>query len=320
MAVRTNFELFDFLSGSLSGYDLSITASDKDGVTQTVTSTDNTKRYFLHKYGTRIYPVLTGMNSATPDMARANFVEDFRAWVSNRQHNIDLQYQALNDYEYSPIENVFRHEVETIDATDETTYGRKDTESGTDSVTYGKKDTESGTDSITYGKKDTESGTDSITYGKKDTESGTDTLTKGGSEVHEIEKAGFNSPQSYTNDTKDTLTFTNRTEGTQYGHVNTESGTDSTQYGHVNTQSGTDSTQYGHVNTQSGTDSTQYGHVNTQSGTDSTDKDSTRTLDVNANVGVSTAQSLIDEELKLRLISLADMLLDNFIDDYTYYS
>ena len=292
MAVRTNFELFDFLSGSLSGYDLSITASDKDGVTQTVTSTDNTKRYFLHKYGTRIYPVLTGMNSATPDMARANFVEDFRAWVSNRQHNIDLQYQALNDYEYSPIENVFRHEVETIDATDETTYGRKDTESGTDSVTYGKKDTESGTDSITYG--------------KKDTESGTDTLTKGGSEVHEIEKAGFNSPQSYTNDTKDTLTFTNRTEGTQYGHVNTESGTDSTQYGHVNTQSGTDSTQYG--------------HVNTQSGTDSTDKDSTRTLDVNANVGVSTAQSLIDEELKLRLISLADMLLDNFIDDYTYYS
>ena len=292
MAVRTNFELFDFLTGSLTGYDLSITATDKEGVTQTVSSNDNTKRYFLHKYGTRIYPVLTGMNSATPDMARANFVEDFRAWVSNRQHNIDLQYQALNDYEYSPIENVFRHEVETIDATDETTYGRKDTESGTDSVTYGKKDTESGTDSITYG--------------KKDTESGTDTLTKGGSEVHEIEKAGFNSPQSYTNDTKDTLTFTNRTEGTQYGHVNTESGTDSTQYGHVNTQSGTDSTQYG--------------HVNTQSGTDSTDKDSTRTLDVNANVGVSTAQSLIDEELKLRLISLADMLLDNFIDDYTYYS
>ena len=278
MAVRTNFELFDFLSGSLSGVDLSITASDKDGVTQTVTSTDNTKRYFLHKYGTRIYPVLTGMNSATPDMARTNFVEDFRAWVSNRQHNIDLQYQALNDYEYSPIENVFRHEIETIDATDETTYGRKDTESGTDSVTYGKKDTESGTDSITYG--------------KKDTESGTDTLTKGGSEVHEIEKAGFNSPQSYTNDTKDTLSFTNRTEGTQYGHVNTESGTDSTQYG----------------------------HTNTQSGTDSTDKDSTRTLDINANVGVSTAQSLIEEELKLRLISLADMLLDNFIDDYTYYS
>ena len=278
MAVRTNFELFDFLSGSLSGYDFSITATDKDGVTQTVSSTDNTKRYFLHKYGTRIYPVLTGMNSATPDMARTNFVEDFRAWVSNRQHNIDLQYQALNDYEYSPIENVFRHEIETIDATDETTYGRTDTESGTDS----------------------------ITYGKTDTESGTDTLTKGGSEVHEIDKAGFNSPQSYTNDTKDTLTFTNRTEGTQYGHTNT--------------QSGTDETQYGHTNTQSGTDETEYGHVNTASGTDSTDKDSTRTLDVNANVGVSTAQSLIEEELKLRLISLSDMLLDNFIDDYTYYS
>ena len=43
MAVRTNFELFDFIT---SGYDLSISATDKDGNTQTVSSTDNTKRYF----------------------------------------------------------------------------------------------------------------------------------------------------------------------------------------------------------------------------------------------------------------------------------
>lgn len=316
MAVRTNFEVFDILDNSL---DYSITATDKEGVTQNVITSANARQYMNHKYGTRSYSVLTGLNPATVADAKTNFHDDFHLWLVNRQHNIDRMYQALFDYDYSPIENVFRHEVETIDATDATTYGRKDTQSGTDSVTYGKKDTQSGTDSVTYGKKDTESGTDSVTYGKKDTESGTDTLTKGGSEAHEIEKAGFNTPNAYTKDTKDTLTYTNRTEGTQYGHVNTESGTDSTQFGHTNTQSGTDSTQYGHTNTQSGTDSTIYGHVNTASGSDSIDRDSTRELDINANVGVSTAQSLIEEELTLRLKSLAEMLIDNFMDDYTFY-
>ena len=317
MAVRTNYELIDILD---AGKDYSITATDLEDTTQTVITSANAMQYMSRKYATRFYSVLRGGTPATVTDATNDFASDFRLWIMNRQHNIDKLYQSMFDYDYSPIENVDRHESETIDATDATTYGRKDTESGTDSVTYGKKDTESGTDSTTYGKKDTQSGTDSVTYGKKDTESGTDTLTKGGSEVHEIDKAGFNSPSTYSNDTKDTLSFTNRTEGTQYGHVNTESGTDSTQYGHTNTQSGTDSTQYGHTNTQSGTDSTQYGHTNTQSGTDSTDHDSERTLHVHGNIGVTSNVQLLTEEENYRLQSLAELLIDNFINDYTYYS
>ena len=345
MAVRTNYELIDILDAEK---DYSITATDLEDTTQTVITSANAMQYMSRKYATRFYSVLRGGSPATVTDATNDFASDFRLWLTNRQHNIDKLYQSMFDYDYSPIENVDRHESETIDATDATTYGRKDTESGSDSVTYGKKDTESGTDSVTYGKKDTQSGTDSttygkkdtqsgtdsVTYGKKDTESGTDTLTKGGSEVHEIDKAGFNSPSTYSNDTKDTLSFTNRTEGTQYGHVNTESGTDSTQYGHTNTQSGTDSTQYGHTNTQSGTDSTQYGHtntqsgtdstqyghVNTQSGTDSTDHDSERTLHVHGNIGVTSNVQLLTEEETYRLQSLAELLIDNFINDYTYYS
>ena len=74
------------------------------------------------------------------------------------------------------------------------------------------------------------------------------------------------------------------------------------------------------MNTQSGTDSTQYGHVNTQSGTDSTDHDSERTLHVHGNIGVTSNVQLLTEEETYRLQSLAELLIDNFINDYTYYS
>ena len=50
-------------------------------------------------------------------------------------------------------------DAETLNLTDETTHGLKETHSGMDSVTYGGKTTNSGTrsdsDSVTYGRKDT---------------------------------------------------------------------------------------------------------------------------------------------------------------------
>ena len=324
MAVRTNFELFDFLSGSLSGYDLTITASDKDGVTQTISSTDNTKRYFLHKYGTRIYPVLTGMNSATPEMAMVNFTEDFRCWVNNRQRNIDLQYQALYDYDYSPIDNYDRHEIETIDDDGSTTYGRRDAESGSDAFQHGHSIANTGTTTKA------DSGSDAFQHGHSiantgtttKADSGTDTTTKSGNIVNETEKAGFNSPNTFTNDTKNTETYNTVRDATAYGKTETQtdntqeahSGTDTTTYGKTETQ--TDNTQEAH----SGTDTTTYGKTTTQSGTDSTTKDIERSLHAYGNIGVTTSTAMIDELIKSRMMSLADMLLDNFIDDYTYYA
>lgn len=277
MAVRTNFELFDFIT---SGYDLSISATDKDGVTQTISSTDNTKRYFLHKYGTRIYPVLTGMNSATPEMAMVNFTEDFRCWVNNRQRNIDLQYQALYDYDYSPIDNYDRHEIETIDDDGTTTYGRRDAESGSDALQHGHAIANTGTTT--------------------NANTGTDTTTKSGNITNETEKAGFNSPYSYTNDTKNTETYNTVRDATAYGKTETQ----------------TDNTH----ETHSGTDTTTYGKTTTQSGSDSTTKDIERSLHAYGNIGVTTSTAMIDELIKSRMMSLADMLLDNFIDDYTYYA
>lgn len=305
MATRTNFELFDIVDAT---GDFSISATDLEGQSVQIISSSNARRYINRKYATRKYSVLTGLDPATIADAKSDFKEDYRLWILNRQHNIDRMYQAMFDRDYNPIENVFRHEVETIDATDATTYGRVDTESGTNSTTYGKKDTESGTTTVQSSK----TGSDDNTITNND--AGSDEISKAGAETHEIEKAGFNAPSTYSNDTKDTLSYTSRKDTTTYGKRNTVT----EDLGH--TESGTDSTSHGKVVTESGTDSLQFGHKNTASGSDSTDHDSERELNVNANVGVSSAQDLIEQEINLRMKSLAEMLIDNFINDYTYYS
>ena len=278
MAVRTNFELINFLASGSN--DLYINATDKDGVQRVVSSANNTKRYFLHKYGTRMYPVLTGMNPASVSDALTNFVEDFRAWVSNRQRNIDLQYQALYDYDYSPIDNYDRHETETIEGSDTTTYGKRDTESGSDSLQHGHAVRTIDT--------------------SEEHQTGSDTNTKSGQIATETQKAGFNAPNSYTNDTKTTEGYNDYEDETSYGKNITGSG---------------DKTE-----TNSGTDTTTYGKINTQSGSDTLSKENERDLHAWGNIGVTTSTAMIDELIKSRMMSLADMLLDNFINDYTYYA
>lgn len=263
MAVRTNFELFDFLT---TGNDFSINAKDLTGNTQTVITSANAVQYMLHKYGTRQYSILRG-SSATVSDAFNDFSLDFRLWIMNRQHNIDRMYQALFDYDYSPIENVDRYETENVDRDIDTTYGKKDTLSGSDTVA--------------------ETGTDTHTL------SGNDSTTRSGNVVSETEKAGFNSPNSYTNDAKNTETYNNVKDKTDFGKIDTESKNLSTQ--------------------------TTYGKVDTLSGTDAVNDDTLRTLRVHGNIGVTTNNQLIEAELEMRLKSLAEMLLDNFINDYTFY-
>lgn len=359
--VKTVFEVFGLLD-PLKDY--KIQATDKEGNTQTVISSANALRYMKRKYAERRYQLLSGGDPQTVAEAATEFHSDYNLFMVNRQHNIDKMYQALFDYDYSPIENVDRHESETTvtdgetnygktltdSGTDRTTYGKTDTKSGTDSTTYGKTLTDSGTDSTTYGHTETNSGTDTTTYGKVETNSGTDTTADSGTDTvthngtHEVanEKSGFNAPATYTPDTHMTETWTNDVEATQYGkteelrhghavtesgsdtlghgHVVTESGTDSLLHGKVETAGGSDSITYGETNTQSGSDSTTYGKTETASGKDEEDVTVTRTLHTHGNIGVTTNTQLINEELELRQIALAELLIDNFINDYTFYS
>lgn len=277
MAVRTNYELIDFLNGT---NDFSISATDLQGNTQQIISSDNAVLYFKHKYATRYYPVLRGSEPATVTDAYNDFSVDFRTWIANRQHNIDKLYQSMFDYDYSPIENVDRYENETTSTDGSTTYGKSVTESGSDSIAYGKTLAKTGSDT--------------------DTKTGTETLGLSGGETNEVQKAGFNSPNAYTPDSKNIQAFQSREDRTTFN----------TTEGH----------SHNTTDTESGTDRTTYGKVLTDGGHDDTETDVLRTLRVHGNIGVTSNVQLLTQEEEYRLQSLAELLLDNFINDYTFYS
>ena len=316
MAIRTNYELIDILSGE---NDFSISATDLNNITKVITSTDNTLQYFKHKYGTRIYSTLRGVSPATKSEAYNDFSLDFRAWVSNRQHNIDKLYQSMFDYEYSPIENVDRYENETINTDTLTDYGKTETRTGTDTTTYGKTDTTTygKTDTTTYGK------TDTTTYGKTDTraienieeKTGYDTLGKSGAEITTNTKAGFNSPNSYTPDSKSVTNYESYEDRNTY---NTTVQTDTTD---TNTEGGSNSlaSTGSDTNRSGGSDSLAKSESISHGGEDSTSNDTLRTLRVHGNIGVTSNVDLLEQEERYRLQSLAELLLDNFINDYTFY-
>lgn len=277
MAIRTNFMLIDFINGD---NDLSISATDLTNISRPIISTDNTVLYMKHKYGTRFYPVLRGSATADENDAYNDFCLDFRSWVNNRQHNIDKMYQALFDYDYSPIENVDRYETETIDRDIDTTYGKRNTLSGSDTLSMTGTITNTGTDTVAT--------------------SGNDSTTKSGNIVTEIDTAGFNSPNTYTNDNKSTETYNNVKDKTDFGKTETD------------TKNLTE--------THNRTDATTYGKIDTASGSDATNDDTLRSLRVHGNIGVTTNNQLIEQELDMRMMSLAEMLIDNFINDYTFYA
>lgn len=277
MAIRSNFEIFDIIDPLK---DFSITAVDLDNNTQTVISSDNAIQYMLHKYGTRIYPVLRGGDAPTLTDGKNDFQSDFRLWVLNRQHNINKQYQALFDYDYSPIENVDRYETETTVTDNDTTYGKTETESGSDSVTYGKTHTKTGSDT--------------------DAKTGYDVSQQNGEIDTETERAGFNSPNSYTPDTLVHEIYNDKEDRTTYNS--------------------TDTLTHNTTDTDGGTDRTTYGKTITGSGTDQNDINTERTLRVHGNIGVTRSDELVNFEIETRKLCLAEMLLDNFINDYTYYA
>lgn len=248
MAANTKFELYDIISAS-EDKSYQLQATDLEGNVRQIISSADAKTYLINKFGTRCYNVLLGSVANISDAVNS-LHETFRIYVATRQHNIDKQYQALFDYDYSPIENVDRYETETTQDSKETNFGKTTTESGTDT--------------------NSKTGTDAVAG------SGTDTTTIG--------KSGFNNPSSYTPD-----------ERTQFQKGSTETTTHNT------------------------TDATQYGHKTTDGGKDSESGSGSRTLRVHGNIGVTRSDELLRFELDTRKISLAEFILDDFIDRYTYY-
>lgn len=322
MAVKTVYELYDILD-TVGNIALGISALDKAGNINVVISDDDARAYIKQKYATRRYPVILG-RSATITDARESFEEIYTIYLKNHQHGINKQYQALYEYDYSPIENVDRHETETSTLSRNGTNSNTRTDNLSRSTTYGRTESNSGTDTTTYGHVLTESGTDTMTDSGNDINrlSGADTLGRSGSIVNETEKAGFNAPNTYTPDTKTTERYNSYEEDTTYGktETTTHGKSTATQYGKTDTNSGADSLQHGHMITQGGTDTESNTGTVSDSGTTSESGNDSRTLHVHGNIGVTTNNQLIEAEIAMRKMSLAEMIIDNIINDYTYYS
>lgn len=334
MAVKTTRELVEIFNDSVK--DFSISAMGIDNANHTIITSDLSKRYILRRYGDRRYSLLTGAVAPTNDEMYDEFYYDFQMFIANRQHNIDRMYQALFDNNYDPLENYNRTETETITEDSTTEYGHRIGDSKTETTTYGRTDTLSGTDSIAYGKTDTLSGSDTtaiteskdITENKTDAHTGTVTKVRSGSEITTNEKAGFNAPFAYTPDNKSTLDYDDVEDLSAYNETNTiqnrvdddTTSSETNTYGKVDTLGGSDRTTYGKVDTLGGSDSIQTSDAVTHSGSDSDSKDLDRELHAFGNIGTTTSQQMLQEELTIREKALAEMLLDNFVNEFTFYS
>lgn len=208
---------------------------------------------------------------------------------------------------YNPIENYDRIEDETVTGTREGTRSGSDTHSGTDTTTTS--GNKSGSDAHTGTDTTTTSGSKS----GSDAHTGTDTLTDTVTRENEI--AGFNS-SAYSDANKETE---NGTHATQHGETITKSeqtsGSESLQHGETITSS----------EQSSGSESLAHGHVITTAGTDSEETETARESHIHGNIGVTTAQQMIEAELNLAdKFWIYDYIAsafetDNFITVYDSY-
>lgn len=306
MAVKTIYEMFDIVYND-NFLDLTITGTDINGDDQTIITDADAKSYIRQKYATRLFPVILGVPAFLMD-AKRTWQEMYTLYLTNHLHGINKQMQALFDYNYSPIENVDRYETETTEGTESGESSSTKTNNLSNSTQYGRTETNSGTDTTTFGHVVTESGTDTIRR------TGNDTLEKDGSIINTTEKAGYNAPNTYTADTKNTETYNN------YSEDNVHATSDATTFGHTDTNSGSDSLQHGHVVTAGGTDTERQTGTVTDAGETSGTSSIERTLHTHGNIGVTTNNQLIEAEIEMRKLSLAEMIIDDIINEYTYYS
>ena len=202
-------------------------------------------------------------------------------WFTVKQWTFEHLINVIQA-EYSPIENVYENRKE------ETTFGSSEIHTG------GYKDTESGKDTVALSGTDTEahSGTDTNALSGTDTEahSGTDTEAHSGTDTTTNEISAFNST-GYQADNK-ASTLHGESIGTTHGE------SIGTTYGKSESLTHGESigTTYGK------SEDTTYGHAVTRSyQNDKNDHVGKDTFEVfrHGNIGVTTNQQMINEELEL---------------------
>lgn len=235
-------------------------------------------------------------------------------WSQKEKPYWDRVY-AASQAEYNPIENYRRNETESIED------GRTEEHSGNDVSRASGSDTNAltGTDTDTLSGNDQlkRTGTDTNTASGSDSNSGSSssTDTNSGTDTVNNKVTGYDSNALVAHDSSDTI----------HGHVvtNAAQGSNTQQYGRVDTvqHNTTDKTEYGKVDTMEHntletfvhgkTDTLTHGEKIEHEGT------SERTMLAYGNIGVTTSQEMLTQELELaKIIEVIPIIIQSFKDRF----
>ena len=218
---------------------------------------------------------------------------------------------AASQAEYNPIENYRRNETETVED------GRTEEHSGNDVSRASGTDTnaKTGTDTDTLSGNDQlkRTGSDTNTASGSDTNSGSSssTDTNSGTDTVNNKVTGYDSNTLVAHDSSDTV----------HGHVvrNAAQGTNTQQYGRVDTtqHNTTDKTEYGKVDTLEHNTLETFVHGKTDTLTHGEkiehEGSSERTMLAYGNIGVTTSQEMLTQELELaKIIEVIPIIIESF--------
>ena len=258
---------------------------------------------------------------------------------------------TASQLEYNPIENYNRTELETIaddrtdthsgddinklTGTDTRLLDNTQTHSGSD--THTTSETHSGTDTHTIS--ETHSGTD--THTTSETHSGTDTHTTSethsGTDTTTNSITAYDANTQYVHDTSALLHGHGISGSDALAHGESISGSDALAYGHSisgsdalahgesisgsdalahgEAISGSDALAHGHKIVDDGSDSITYGKTETLSHGETIvhDGDITRNSHISGNIGVTTSQQMLEQEIEISAkLNVIKMIVDSF--------
>ena len=257
----------------------------------------NQDYYYRHSGNKNISPIVKHFLNDNEKLSSDSAATIARLIVNAYKDNWDKVYKALT-IDYSPIENVDETLTETTDTTGKTTTSNSNTHSGTDNHSYGGSDTKTnkGTDTNTQSGTDTTKNT-GTTENKNVNKDGTSTTTRG---IY-----GFNSDTESNADKEKTVVNQTVTD------TQTNDLTQTLEHGLSNKED-IDTTE---TTTYNNNDDETINITDSGSGNEDTSGNEKHDLHRHGNVGVTTNQYMITEELKLRKnIFVNEMFAD--IDSY----
>lgn len=257
----------------------------------------NQDYYYRHSGTKSISPIVKHFLNDNGKLSSDSAATIARLIVNAYKDNWDKVYKALT-IDYSPIENVDETLTETTDTAGKTTTSNSSTHSGTDNHSYGGSDTKTnkGTDTNTQSGTDTTKNT-GTTENKNVNKDGTSTTTR---DIY-----GYNSEVESNADKEKTVVNQTLTD------TQTDNLTQTLEHGLSNKED-IDITE---TTTYNNSDDETINITDSGSGNEDTTGNEKHDLHRHGNVGVTTNQYMITEELKLRKnIFVNEMFAD--IDSY----